>query len=95
MSEIRKPTDVTFAGSSGGSPAVLGFRFETLKLRRVAAWCDSRHTAARRLAEKLGMRREGEFVKNRMLHGEWITSLWFALLAEECQAAEPPAPPAG
>ena len=41
------------------------------------------------------MRREGEFVKNRLLHGEWINSLWFALLAEECLAGEDSAPPPG
>jgi RimJ/RimL family protein N-acetyltransferase len=75
--------------------AVLGFCFEGVKLHRIAGWCDSRNTAACRLLEKLGMRREGEFVKNRSLHGEWINSLWFALLAEEYLAGEDSAPTPG
>ena len=63
--------------------AVLGFCFEGLKLHRVAAWCDSRNTAACRLMEKAGMRREGEFVKSRWVHGEWVNSIWYGLLEEE------------
>jgi RimJ/RimL family protein N-acetyltransferase len=63
--------------------AVLGFCFEGLKLHRVAGWCDSRNTAACRLLEKAGLRREGEFLKNRWIHGEWTNSIWYAALAEE------------
>jgi len=75
--------------------AVLGFCFEGLKLHRVAGWCDSRHTAACRLLEKVGMRREGEFLKNRWLHGEWTNTIWYALLAEECLSGEESTPQAG
>ncbi len=63
--------------------AILGFCFEGLKLHRVAGWCDSRNTAACRLLEKLGMRREGEFVKNRWVHGDWVNSIWYGVLAVE------------
>jgi RimJ/RimL family protein N-acetyltransferase len=63
--------------------AVLGFCFEGLKLHRVAAWADSRNTAACRLLAKLGMRREGEFVKSRWVHGEWVNSIWYAVLDED------------
>jgi [ribosomal protein S5]-alanine N-acetyltransferase len=74
--------------------ALLGFCFKSLKLHRVAVWCDSRHTAACRLAEKLGMRREGEFLQSRWRHGEWTSSTWYATLVEEYRdggtnAAEP------
>jgi RimJ/RimL family protein N-acetyltransferase len=68
--------------------AVLGFCFEGLKLHRVAGWCDSRNTAACRLLEKVGMRREGEFLKNRWLHGEWTNSIWYALLEEKYREAD-------
>jgi RimJ/RimL family protein N-acetyltransferase len=68
--------------------AVLGFCFEGLKLHRFAGWCDSRNTAACRLLEKVGMRREGEFLKNRWLHGEWTNSIWYALLEEEYREAD-------
>ncbi len=74
--------------------ALLGFCFEGLKLHRVAGWCDSRNTAACRLLEKVGLTREGEFIKNRWAHGEWTNTLWFAALDEDyLQAeAEPQAP---
>ena len=68
--------------------ALLGFCFESLKLHRVAAWCDSRNTAGCRLMEKIGLRREGEFLKNRWRHGEWTNSVWFAALKEEYLEAE-------
>ena len=46
--------------------ALLGFCFAGIHLHRVTASCDSRHTAAGRLFEKAGLRREGEFVKDRL-----------------------------
>ena len=69
--------------------ALLGFCFEGLKLHRVAGWCDSRNTAACRLLEKVGLRREGEFLKNRSVHGEWTNTLWFAALDEDYLQADP------
>ena len=68
--------------------ALLGFCFEGLKLHRVAGWCDSRNTAACRLMEKAGLRREGEFLKNRWVHGEWTNSVWYAALDEEYLQAD-------
>ena len=74
--------------------ALLDFCFEGLRLHRVAGWCDSRNDAACRLLAKVGLRREGEFRKNRWLHGEWTTSIWYAALEEEYREAEgnPPQP---
>ncbi len=74
--------------------ALLTFCFEGLRLHRVAGWCDSRNAAAIRLLEKAGLRREGEFLKNRMLHGEWASSTWYAILDEEYRKAEKNAPSA-
>jgi RimJ/RimL family protein N-acetyltransferase len=68
--------------------ALLGFCFEGLKLHRVAGWCDSLNTAACRLLEKAGLRREGEFIKNRWVHGEWTNSIWYAALDEEYLQAD-------
>ena len=48
-----------------------------------------------RLLEKLGLRREGEFVKNRWVHGEWTNSIWYAALEEEYLAAENTPPQTG
>ncbi|MBK1987692.1 GNAT family N-acetyltransferase [Sphaerospermopsis aphanizomenoides BCCUSP55] len=33
--------------------------------------------------ERLGMRREGHFVKSLWFKGEWVDELWFAILREE------------
>ena len=68
--------------------ALLSFCFQGLKLHRVAGWCDSRNTAACRLLEKVGFRREGEFVKNRWVHDQWTNSIWYAVLREEYLAAD-------
>jgi [ribosomal protein S5]-alanine N-acetyltransferase len=71
--------------------ALLGFCFEGIKLHRVSASCDSRNAAACHLFEKLGLRREGEFLKDNLLHGEWVNTVWYAALAEErgAKSAEP------
>jgi RimJ/RimL family protein N-acetyltransferase len=63
--------------------AVLSFCFKEIGLHRVTAYCDSRHAAARRLWERAGLRREGEFVKDRFINGEWVDTLWYARLSEE------------
>jgi len=68
--------------------AMLGFCFDGLNLHRVAGWCDSRNVAACRLLEKAGLRREGEFVKNRRMHGDWTNSIWYAVLDEEHRPAD-------
>ena len=64
--------------------ALLGFCFEGIKVHRVAARCDSRSAAACKLCEKLGLRREGEFVKDQpLLDGGWSNSIWYAALEGE------------
>ena len=68
--------------------ALLDFCFLAIKLHRVTASCDSRNAAASRLCEKAGMRREGEFLKDRQINGEWTNTLWYALLREEFLAAQ-------
>jgi len=74
--------------------AVARFCFQGIKLHRVSASCDSRNTAACRLLEKLGFRREGEFVKDHLLRGQWANTVWYAALREdylkEGQGAESP-----
>src|SRR5439155_9874831 len=42
--------------------AIRSFCFDGVGLHRVSAWCDSRNIEACRLAEKVGMRREGELI---------------------------------
>jgi RimJ/RimL family protein N-acetyltransferase len=74
--------------------ALLTFCFEGLRLHRVAGWCDGRNAAACRLFEKAGLRREGEYLKSRWVHGEWANSVWYAILEEEFRKEEN-RPPAG
>ena len=64
--------------------ALLFFCFEAIALHRVTTSFDSRNVSARRLFEKAGMRREGEFLKDRFLNGEWVDTVWLAMLSEEC-----------
>jgi RimJ/RimL family protein N-acetyltransferase len=67
--------------------AVLDFCFAVIGLHRVAVSCDSRNMAACRMLEKVGMRREGEFLKDAFVNGEWINTVWFAMLDEESRLA--------
>jgi RimJ/RimL family protein N-acetyltransferase len=75
--------------------AFLTFCFEGLRLHRVSSWCDSRDTDACRLLEQAGLRREGEFVKNRFLQDEWANTVWYAILDEEYRKTENHPPQAG
>jgi len=61
---------------------VLKLCFEEAQLHRVSAACDGRNSAAVKLLENLGLRREGEFVKDNLLHGEWTDTVWYAALRE-------------
>ena len=67
--------------------AFIRFCFENLQLHRVTASCDSENAAALGLFNKLGMRREAEFVKDHSYDGKWRNTVWFALLAEDCSEA--------
>jgi len=61
----------------------LGFCFRDLKLHRVVARCGHNDAGACQLFAAAGMRREGEFVKNYFADGEWLNTIWFAMLDEE------------
>lgn len=63
--------------------ALLGFGFTGINLHRMTASCDSRHTAACRMFEKAGLRREGEFIQNRRVGDEWVNTVSYAMLTSE------------
>ena len=63
--------------------ALLDFGFEEKKLRRVFLECDPRNTPAVRVAEKLGMVREGLLREHVRIKGEWVDSLFYGVLARE------------
>jgi RimJ/RimL family protein N-acetyltransferase len=67
--------------------AILDVAFKQLKLHRVWATCDTRNRSSYRVMERLGMRREGLFVKDAMERGEWRDTYMYAILAEEWRGA--------
>lgn len=66
-----------------GARAILRLGFEQLGFHRVVAHLDARNTASVRVLEKLGMRREAHFVRNRRIKQAWVDELVYAMLAEE------------
>ncbi len=62
---------------------MLDFCFRGIRLHRLTALCEGKNIAACRLLEKVGMRREGEFLKDHQVSGEWLDTIQYALLEEE------------
>lgn len=69
--------------------AVVGAAFETLGLHRVWATCDVRNRASFGVMEKLGMRREGTFRRDKLVRDGWRDTHLYALLDEEWAARRP------
>lgn len=63
--------------------AALDFAFSGLSLHRVAVTCDTRNTPACRMLERVSMRREGEFIADQFLKGEWVSTFYYAVLKDE------------
>ncbi|MCL1859043.1 MAG: GNAT family N-acetyltransferase [Oscillospiraceae bacterium] len=67
--------------------ALLKFSFDTLGLRRIIAACNAKNRGSYRIMEKIGMRREGHFIKaqqgNSALDYEWCDRFQYAILKEE------------
>ncbi|QOD44252.1 GNAT family N-acetyltransferase [Clavibacter zhangzhiyongii] len=81
-----------FAGrgyATEASRAMLDLAFRRAGAHRVVAQLDARNTASARMAERLGMRREGHFREELRVKGEWVDSLYYAVLADEWAATPP------
>jgi len=63
--------------------AMLSAGFGRLGLHRVVATCDVRNVGSWGVMEKLGMRREGAFLQDRMIKGAWRDTYLYAVLAED------------
>lgn len=63
--------------------ALVDFAFHEKSLRRVFLECDPRNVPAVRVAEKLGMQREGLLREHVRIKGEWVDSLFYGVLARE------------
>lgn len=66
-----------------GERVLVAFGFSQRALHRVFLECDPRNVGAIRLAEKLGMKREGDLRQHSFIKGEWCDSTFFGLLASE------------
>jgi len=66
--------------------AIVAFGFEQCGLHRIFATCDTQNHASRRVLEKLGMRREGEFLQDKWQRAQWRDSLLYAIIADEWKA---------
>lgn len=64
---------------------LLRYIFNVLKKHRVIAITDVRNKSSIKLIEKIGMRKEGHFIKNAWNKGEYTDEYLFALLKEEWQ----------
>jgi RimJ/RimL family protein N-acetyltransferase len=69
-----------------GAREILRLGFDELGLHRIVAGCDPRNTGSMRVMDRLGMRREAEFVDYEFLKGEWVGELVYAMLESEWRA---------
>lgn len=67
--------------------ALLNFGFGTLGLRRIIAGCNAKNTASYLIMERIGMRREAQFIRvqreNSAPNGEWCDRFQYAILYDE------------
>lgn len=63
--------------------ALLDLAFGSLGMHRVWADCDPRNASSCRVAERLGMVREGVLRENYYLKGEWCDTAVYAILAQD------------
>jgi len=86
QAEIGFTLDPLYRSKGFGTEAVknlLGYIFNVLKLRRVIAITDVRNVDSISLLERIGMRREGHFIKSSWNKGEYVDEYLYALLREE------------
>lgn len=66
--------------------ALMSYLFDNFQLNRMIANIDTRNPESAKLAEKLGMRREGEFKDSEFFKGDWCSMWLYAILRSEFQA---------
>ena len=66
---------------------LLDYLFGERRLHRVTATCDVENAASVRLLERLGMRREAQFVENLWFKGAWGSEYVYALLYKDWSQA--------
>jgi RimJ/RimL family protein N-acetyltransferase len=71
-----------------GGREMLRLGFEEHGFHRIVAGCDPRNVASLRVMERLGMRREAEFVESAFVKGEWVGEVVCAILESEWRQRE-------
>ncbi len=92
--EIGYVFDPAYAGmgyASEASTLMVELAFSALGAHRVSGRLDARNVASARVLERLGMRREGHFVENEFVKGEWTDEAVYAILETEWRAQRGPA----
>lgn len=57
--------------------------FTSYDFHRLTAKIDQRNVASARLAQRVGMRKEGEYREDDLFKGEWVSTWLYALLRSE------------
>jgi aminoglycoside 6'-N-acetyltransferase len=68
--------------------ALMAHIFSCSPVHRIIANIDTRNPESAKLAEKLGMRREGEFKDSEFFKGDWCSMWLYAILKEEFKYAQ-------
>ncbi|MCY3412132.1 MAG: GNAT family N-acetyltransferase [Candidatus Heimdallarchaeota archaeon] len=66
-----------------GLSLLYNYLFTKMRLHRIIAIVDVDNDPSINMMEKLGMRREGHFISNFNLFGEWRSEFQYAILADE------------
>jgi len=69
--------------------AILGFGFESLGLHRIWATCGTENVASGRVLEKIGMRREGHLLHERLVREKWRDTYVYAVLENDWRSGQP------
>jgi RimJ/RimL family protein N-acetyltransferase len=67
--------------------ALMEYIFKNFPIHRIIANIDTRNPESAKLAEKLGMRREGEFKDSEFFKGDWCSMWLYAILRDEFKHA--------
>jgi RimJ/RimL family protein N-acetyltransferase len=92
--EVGYVFDPAYAGQGFATEAaamIVELAFSGLGAHRVSARLDARNGRSAGVLERLGMRREGHFVENEFVKGEWTDEAAYAVLEDEWRAARGPA----
>jgi aminoglycoside 6'-N-acetyltransferase len=63
--------------------ALMDYAFRNFPLHRIVADIDTRNPESAAMAEKLGMRREAEYLDSEFFKGEWCSMWLYAILKRD------------